>query len=38
MVDKNFFWKVFELTGSITAYLIYRDLQQNSQEDSLVNQ
>ncbi|ACB85390.1 hypothetical protein Nther_1818 [Natranaerobius thermophilus JW/NM-WN-LF] len=26
MIDANFFWRMFELTGSITAYLAYRDL------------
>ncbi|HOJ76788.1 MAG TPA: YqzL family protein [Bacillota bacterium] len=25
-LSAEFFWKVFETTGSITAYLIYREL------------
>ncbi|WP_081627914.1 YqzL family protein [Caldisalinibacter kiritimatiensis] len=26
MIDANLFWKLFELTGSITAYLMYKSL------------
>ncbi|NLM45262.1 MAG: YqzL family protein [Firmicutes bacterium] len=26
MIDANFFWKLFERTGSVTAYLLYRRL------------
>ncbi|MGI5839867.1 MAG: YqzL family protein [bacterium] len=26
MVRAEFFWRIFELTGSITAYLMYRQL------------
>lgn len=25
-LSADFFWKVFETTGSITAYLIYREM------------
>ncbi|HYH01739.1 MAG: YqzL family protein [Bacillota bacterium] len=25
-LSADFFWKVFETTGSITAYLIYKEL------------
>lgn len=27
MVSAEFFWKVFEATGSISAYLLYRQLK-----------
>ncbi len=38
MLNEHFFWKMFELTGSITAYLVYRDLafQIKSQNRNLV--
>ncbi|MGI5857764.1 MAG: YqzL family protein [Tepidanaerobacteraceae bacterium] len=26
MLTADFFWNIFEVTGSITAYLIYREL------------
>ncbi|MGE5576557.1 MAG: YqzL family protein [Syntrophothermus sp.] len=26
MLTADFFWKLFEATGSITAYLLYREL------------
>lgn len=29
MFDAEFFWKMFELTGSINAYLIYKALIMN---------
>ncbi|MTI49517.1 YqzL family protein [Sporosalibacterium faouarense] len=29
MVDANFYWKIFSLTGSIAAYLMYRKLLLN---------
>lgn len=27
MISAEFFWKVFEATGSISAYLLYRQLK-----------
>ncbi len=27
MIGADFFWKVFEATGSISAYLLYRQLK-----------
>ncbi|HBE80559.1 MAG TPA: YqzL family protein [Firmicutes bacterium] len=29
-LSADFFWKVFETTGSITAYLIYREIVRTS--------
>ncbi|WIV11404.1 YqzL family protein [Proteiniborus sp. MB09-C3] len=29
MLNAEFFWKLFELTGSINAYLIYKALLMN---------
>lgn len=26
MINANFFWRIFELTGSISAYLMYKKL------------
>ncbi|MBA2133613.1 YqzL family protein [Hydrogenispora sp. UU3] len=26
MLSAEFFWKLFEITGSITAYLLYKEL------------
>lgn len=25
-LSAEFFWKIFEVTGSVTAYLVYREL------------
>ncbi|HHY19662.1 MAG TPA: YqzL family protein [Firmicutes bacterium] len=27
MFNAEFFWRVFELTGSLVAYLMYKELQ-----------
>ncbi|MGE5583451.1 MAG: YqzL family protein [Bacillota bacterium] len=29
-LSADFFWRVFETTGSITAYLIYREIVKTS--------
>ncbi|MTI68225.1 MAG: YqzL family protein [Firmicutes bacterium] len=29
MIDANFFWNLFQLTGSINAYLMYKKLAIN---------
>lgn len=29
MFDANFYWKVFKLTGSVSAYLMYKKLMVN---------
>jgi hypothetical protein len=29
-LSADFFWKVFETTGSITAYLIYREMKRTA--------
>ncbi|HHX23506.1 MAG: YqzL family protein [Tepidanaerobacteraceae bacterium] len=29
MLTADFFWNIFEVTGSITAYLIYKELLLN---------
>ncbi|HHU50848.1 MAG TPA: YqzL family protein [Firmicutes bacterium] len=29
MLSAEFFWKIFEVTGSITAYLLYKELVKN---------
>ncbi|HQD40668.1 MAG: YqzL family protein [Firmicutes bacterium] len=34
MLTADFFWKLFEVTGSITAYILYRQL---STLDSIPN-
>lgn len=26
ILSAEFFWKIFEITGSVTAYLVYREL------------
>ncbi|WP_143031522.1 YqzL family protein [Proteiniborus ethanoligenes] len=31
MFNAEFFWKMFELTGSVNAYLIYKKLIMNCQ-------
>ncbi|MDD2431865.1 MAG: YqzL family protein [Bacillota bacterium] len=30
MLNAEFFWRVFELTGSLVAYLMYKELQSKS--------
>ncbi len=32
-----FFWKLFEMTGSIKAYLAYKEFFQNKNEENFVS-